>query len=318
MALKITSDPVKSISESFWKKRASRVEQQARRFDGASGNNHQIGGLRLPAVLGVKILDRFRAAFGVEGNAGNDAVRAQLAVPGCERRPDHGILRSVLGVTFAGETAAPATAHATGASVVRNGVPQHRDVERMPPQPLGGGFQNLRLLRIRQRRHGQGAAARRFERVGCDIAGDADLDFRLFVKRFEVGVGDRPIIECAPCRYAIEGFHLEVLGHVPPGHGAISNRPAAYARGVVVVSAIRRPNDLLPALRVHEHARFLVFVRTDSLDPGPWCAGCAGRLSVPGLAWPSGRARAKPRPSRLPPVPWPPPRRRHPSRPPPR
>ena len=86
VALKIASDPVKAIAESLGKQRAAGVEQQARGFDGAAGDHHQVGGLRLPAVVGVKILDRFRAAFGVEDDVGGDAVRAQLAVPGGERR----------------------------------------------------------------------------------------------------------------------------------------------------------------------------------------------------------------------------------------
>ena len=109
---------------------------------------------------------------------------------------------------------------------------------------------------------GKRTAARRLEWVGRDIAGDADFDFRLFVKWFEVVVGDRPILERAPGRHAVEGFHPEILGHVAPGHGTVADRSAAHTRGVVVVSAIRRPDDLFTTFWVHEHTRFFFFVRT--------------------------------------------------------
>ena len=105
MALQIASDPVKPVAEALGEQRAPGVEQQPRRFDCSAGDDHQVGRLSLAPVVGVKILDGFRAAFGVEDDPGDDAAAAQFAMAGGEGSRDHRVVRAALGVAFAGETA---------------------------------------------------------------------------------------------------------------------------------------------------------------------------------------------------------------------
>ena len=128
------------------------------------------------------------------------APRAQFAVPGGQRRWDHGILRAAFGVHLAGEPHAPAALHARRPSVIGHRVAQHGNIERVQAEALRGRLEDAVFAIQRQRRHGQRLAARPLERVGRNVSRDTDFVFGLLVIRFEIGVGDRPVARacCLP------------------------------------------------------------------------------------------------------------------------
>ena len=112
----------------------------------------------------------------------------------------------------------------------------------------------------RKRRHGKRLAARSLENVGGVVAGNADFPFGLFVVRLEILVADRPIVQRAAGHRAVGRAHAKVFFHETPRHGAVTERAAAHARGVVAVLAIARQNDLLVAIGSNDHAGIALVV----------------------------------------------------------
>ncbi len=83
--------------------------------------------------------------------------------------------------------------------------------------------------------HGEGLLARAAEGVVGVVAGHADLIFRLFVKRLQIVVADRPVLQRGILDLAVSGAEAEILRHKAPGHGAVAHRAPADAAGVVIV-----------------------------------------------------------------------------------
>ena len=189
----------------------------ARGFDGAGAHHHQARRLGLQMVPGVEVGHRGGVPARIQHNLLRHGIGAQLAQAGGQSGGNHGVLRAVFGVDFAGEAHAPSAPHARPAAVVRHAVAQHRNVERMPALAQRGRFQDFVFAIGRERRHRQAAAARRVERIGRHVAGYAHLPLGFFVERFQVVVNDRPIVQRASRRASVEGLHAEVLRHVPPG-----------------------------------------------------------------------------------------------------
>ena len=123
------------------------------------------------------------------------APGAEFAVAGVEGDGDYGVLRAVFGVDFAGESAAPATAHAGAAAVVGNAVAQHGQMEGMQAEALCRGFENAKFAIGRKRRHREIAAARAVEGRAGIIAGDADFVFGLVVEGLKVVIGNGPVFK---------------------------------------------------------------------------------------------------------------------------
>ena len=98
------------------------------------------------------------------------------------------------------------------AAVVRYGVSQHRDIERMQSQALGGGMQDLVLPIRRERRHGQRLAARRFEEDRSSRLPRRPTPTRLFRSR---APGRRrrwaSLRACCPATRAVGGAHAKVF-----------------------------------------------------------------------------------------------------------
>ncbi len=130
----------------------------------------------------------------------------------------------------------------------------------MEPELERRGLENLVLPRRRQGRHRQGLRLVAAERVLRVVAAHPDLPFRLGVERLELVVAERPVLERAAFRSAVGRAHAEILRHVAPRHGAVAQRPAADARGVVRIRAIARVNDALASLQVDRDAR-VAFLR---------------------------------------------------------
>ena len=170
----------------------------------------------------VEVSDAGCAAAIVGEDFLRHASGAQFAVAGVEGDGNYGVLRAILGVDFAGESAAPAAAHARAAAVVGHAVAQHRQVEGMQTEAFGGGLENAEFAIRRERRHGEIAAARAVKGRAGVIAGDADFVFGLVVEGLEVVVGDGPVFERTAGGSAVGRAHFEVLRHVAPGLRAIA------------------------------------------------------------------------------------------------
>ena len=240
----MAADLVVAIAQAVGKQPALRIQQQPRRFDGAARHDHDVGELFLPAAVGIDVGHAARAAAIVGEDPGGRALGAQFAVAGGQGDGNDGVLRAVLGVHFAGEAAAPAAAHARAAAVVGNAVARHGQMKGMQAETFCRRLQDAEFAIGRQRRHGQIALARSFERRARIIAGDADLVFGLVVKRLEIVIGDGPVFERTALGRAVGGAHAEILRHVAPGLRAVTQSSAAHARGVVVVCALAGQDDV--------------------------------------------------------------------------
>src|ERR1035438_7204958 len=90
----------------------------------------EVGNASRPApVVGEDLLDH--------------GLSAQVAVSCRQRHRDHRILRAVLGIHFASESATPPAAHTWAAAVVGHAVARHGKVKWVQSQPFGGRPQNF-------------------------------------------------------------------------------------------------------------------------------------------------------------------------------
>jgi hypothetical protein len=188
MALKIAADLVVAVAETVGKEPAFRVEQQARRLNGTAGDYDKIGELLLQMAVAVEIGDPAGASVVVGKNLLHHAFGAQFAIPCSESNGNHGVLRSVLGIHFAGESAAPAAAHAGAAAVVGNAVAGHGNVEGMQAKAFCRRLQDSKFAPRRHGRHGQRTPARAMKWCRGIIAGDTDFVFSLLIERLQIVV----------------------------------------------------------------------------------------------------------------------------------
>ena len=260
--LQIAPHPVVAVAEPLGVKAALRIQQQPRGFNRPSAHHHQFRRLFPQAIVRVEIGDARHLPAIAHQDFLDHRFRAQLAVTCGQRHRDDGVLRAALRVHLAGESHAPAAAHAGFAASVGHAVAQHRDVERMQAQAQGRGLQDGLLARRRKRRHGQRLAPRRFERVRPVVARNADFPLRLLVVRLQIGVGDGPVFERAAGHRAVGRAQVEIALHKPPGHRAVTERAAAHAGGVVLILALAGAHDALPAVAAHHHARVALVVRS--------------------------------------------------------
>ena len=213
----------------------------------------------------IEIRDPSDAAVLVGQNLLDHALGAQLAVLGGERFRDHGVVRAALGVHFAGESHAPAATHAGGTAVVWHAVAQHGNVERVEAEPFGGRMENFVFAVRRQRRHGQGLAARSVKWVARNVARNADFPFGLFVIRLEILIRDRPIGERAAGDVAVGRAHAEIFFHIAPRHRAIAESPAAHARRIVLIAGAAGACEVFAALQINGHARIAFVVGSEAV-----------------------------------------------------
>lgn len=132
----------------------------------------------------------------------------------------------------------------------------------MQSQPLRRGLQNRELPIRRQRGHGQGPLPWTVQRRAGVVARDANLVFRLVVRRLQIVIGDRPILERRPGRHAVRGAHPKILRQEAPGHGTVRERPASNACCVVLIAAIAGQNGRRFSAGAHPHPRIALFLRT--------------------------------------------------------
>ncbi len=203
----------------------------------ADRDDDDVGGLLLQMAALVEVGDAGRAAAIVGEDFFCHALGAEFAVAGVEGDGDYGVLRAVFGVDFAGESAAPAAAHAGAAAVVRNAVAQHGEMEGMQAEALCRRLEDAEFAIRRQRRHGKIAAARAVKGRAGVVAGDADFVFGLVVEGLKVVVGDGPVFKRTAGGSAVGGAHSEVLRHVAPGLRAVAQGSAADAGCVVLIGA---------------------------------------------------------------------------------
>jgi len=261
VALKVAADPVKAIAKAVRKESAFGVEQKPRGFDGGTRDDDEIGGLLLKTVVGVEVGDAGDFALLGGEDFLDHAAEAQVAQAGGEGARNDSVVRAALGVHFTNETHAPAAAHAGRAAVVGNAVAEHGQVKGMEAEALRGGLEDFVLARGRERRHGERSGARTLEGVVVDIAGNADFVFGFFVERCQIVVADGPIIEGAAFGRAVGGTHAEIFWLVAPGHGAVSERAAADASGVVAVAAFAGENDVTVGVAIHKDAGIALVIR---------------------------------------------------------
>src|SRR5208283_2316178 len=260
MALKVAANPVEAIAEAIRKEFAFGIEEEARGFDGSTGDDNEIGGLLLKTVVGVEIGDASDLALLAGEDFFDHAAEPQVAQSGGEGARNDGVVRAALGVHFTNETHAPATAHAGRAAVVGNAVAQHGQIKGMEAEALRRGLEDFVLPRGRERRHGERSGAWALERIVADIPGNADFVFGFFVERRKIFVADGPIVESAAFERAVGGTHAEIFRLVAPGHGAVSECAAADASGVVAVAAFTGENDVPVGVAIHKDARIALVI----------------------------------------------------------
>ena len=101
--------------------------------------------------------------------------------------------------------------HRGWAPVVRARQGRLRSRKRVPAEVPAALVELLRVARHRQRRARVATAARRFERVGAGLPGDAERPFELAIVGLELGVGDRPVGERGAGQVAGHGAQAEVV-----------------------------------------------------------------------------------------------------------
>jgi hypothetical protein len=134
-------------------------------------------------------------------------------------------------------------------------------MEGVEAEAFCGRLEDAKLAIGRKRGHGQVAPAWSLEWSSRIIAGDADLVFSLFVEGFEIVIRYGPVFERTAHGRAVDRTHAEILGHITPGLGSITEGSAAHASGVVVVCAL--------AGRDQVRLAFLI-------NPDPWIAFVIG------------------------------------------
>lgn len=237
VALEVATDPIVTIAQAVGKKTAFGIKEKPRGFNGARRHNDEIGGLHAKTIVGVEIRDAGDFALLVGEDFLDHAAEAEITKTGGKSLGNDGVVCAALGIHFADETHTPTAAHAGRASIVRNAVAKHREIEGMEAETLRGGLQDFVLARGRKRRHRKRIGARALEGIVADIAGNTDLVFSFLVEGFEIIVRDGPILESAALETAVRGPQAKILGLIAPGHGAIGERATTNASGIVAVTA---------------------------------------------------------------------------------
>ena len=226
----------------------------------------------------VEVGDAARTAAIVGEDLLCHALGAEFAVAGVEGDGNDGILRAILRVDFAGESAAPAAAHAGAATVVGHAVAQHGQMEGMQAEAFCGGLEDAEFTIGRERRHGEIATSWAVEGCAGVIPGDADFVFGFLVERLEIVVGDGPVFERTAGGCAVGGAHPEVLRHVAPGLRAVAQCASTDAGCVVLVGAFAGQNRVRPRHSYRPRRVDCLRLRDRRRCRGRSCAGCGGRL----------------------------------------
>ena len=117
VALQIAADLVVPISQAVRKEAAFGIQQQARRFNGAGGDNDNVGKLLLQMAIGIEVGHAACASAVVGQDLLRHALGAQLAVAGA----------SAMGITVFCEPFLASTSQAN---------PTHQRQRMQGPRPL--------------------------------------------------------------------------------------------------------------------------------------------------------------------------------------
>ena len=145
--------------------------------------------------FGVEVGYAAGASAIVDQNFFHHALGAQFTISGGERDGDHGILRSVLRIHFAGKSAAPTAAHAGATPVVGNAVARHGNMKRMQAQTLGRRLQNPNSRVGGSGGMGRSRRTRTMKRRGRVVSRDANFVFGFLIERLQVVIGDGPVFQ---------------------------------------------------------------------------------------------------------------------------
>src|SRR5579871_1291032 len=181
VSLQISPYPVIAIAQAGGKNPALRIEQEPSRFVSSARHDDEIGRLLVEMIILIEVGDSRDVPSPVGENFFRHAICLEFAVACRQGSWNDRILRSVLGIYFAGKAHAPSAAHARCASSVSNGVSQHRNMKRVKSETSSRWFKDGVFPIGLERRHGKRTLPWRAENVIGVVSGNSDFPFGLFV-----------------------------------------------------------------------------------------------------------------------------------------